>query len=270
MNVITPTFGTQLKRWRTLRRMSQLDLALEAEVSTRHLSFIETGRSVPSREMVLHLAEQLDIPHRERNTLLLAAGYAPEYRERSLDDPEMESARRAIDLVLAGHEPFPALAFDRTWNMVAANRMVSVFLDGIDERMLQPPLNVVRLSLHPDGLAPRIVNFAEWREHMLGRLRRQLDHTPDPALADLLEEVRRYPAPEEEEASPNAPDLGGIAIPLQLRTEHGVLSAISTTTVFGTPVDITLEELAIESFFPADDQTAQVLRDAFEGIKGKE
>ena len=270
MNVITPTFGTQLKRWRTLRRMSQLDLALEAEVSTRHLSFIETGRSVPSREMVLHLAEQLDIPHRERNTLLLAAGYAPEYRERSLDDPEMESARRAIDLVLAAHEPFPALAFDRAWNMVAANRMVSVFLDGIDERMLHPPLNVVRLSLHPDGLAPRIVNFAEWREHMLGRLRRQLDHTPDPALADLLEEVRRYPAPEGEEASPNASDLGGIAIPLQLRTEHGVLSAISTTTVFGTPVDITLEELAIESFFPADDQTAQVLRDAFEGIKGEE
>lgn len=269
MNATAPTFGTHLKRWRTLRRMSQLDLALEAEVSTRHLSFIETGRSAPSREMVLHLAEMLDIPHRERNALLLAAGYAPEYRERGLDDPEMESARRAIDLVLAGHEPFPALAFDRTWNMVAANRMMSVFLDGIDERMLQPPLNVVRLSLHPDGLAPRIVNFNEWRDHMLGRLRRQLEQMADPALADLIKEVKGYPVPDGVESSRPLADLGGIAIPLQLRTDHGVLSAISTTTVFGTPVDITLEELAIESFFPADDQTARVLRDVFEGMKSE-
>jgi transcriptional regulator with XRE-family HTH domain len=235
---------------------------MEAEISTRHLSFLETGRSRPSREMVLHIAERLDIPLRERNVLLLSAGYAPFFPERSLDDPAMQAARRAVDVVLAGHEPFPALAIDRHWTLVAANRMVPIFLEGIDAAMLRPPVNVIRLSLHPDGLGQRIVNYAEWREHLVDRLRHQIDVTADPVLMDLLDEVNGYPVPEgaREEAPGHAQDLGGVAIPFRLRTGHGILSAFSTTTIFGTPLDITLSELAIESFFPSDPETAAMLR----------
>jgi transcriptional regulator with XRE-family HTH domain len=264
------SIGDHLKTWRQRRRMSQLDLSLEAEISTRHLSFLETGRSHPSREMVLHLAEHLQIPLRERNVLLLAAGYAPSFPERSLDDPALAAARRAVDVVLRGHEPFPALAIDRHWTMVAANRMVPVFLEGIDPAMLQPPVNVIRLSLHPEGVAPRIENFAEWRGHLLERLRQQIDLTADPALIALLDEVSGYPVPKGISGSGSRRDhdhdLGGIAIPFRLRTSHGVLSAISTTTIFGTPLDVTLSELAIETFFPADAATAEALRRIAEGM----
>lgn len=240
--------------------MSQLDLALEADISTRHLSFVETGRAQPSREMVLHLAERLDIPLRDQNQLLLAAGYAPIFAERDLGEPEMLAARRAIDLVLSGHEPVPALAVDRHWTLIAANQVVPLFLEGIPEEMLEPPLNVARLSLHPDGLASRIVNYHQWRAHFVDRLRRQIEASADAALVALLEEVNAYPFPDTAVETVAEEDLGGVAIPFRLQTDHGILSTYTTTTIFGTPVDITLQELAIESFFPADTQTAEILR----------
>jgi transcriptional regulator with XRE-family HTH domain len=253
-------FGEHLRHWRQRRRLSQLDLAHEADVSTRHLSYVETGRASPSREMVLRLAERLAIPLRERNALLVAAGYAPMYRESALDDPAMAAARRAVDLVLKGHEPFPALALDRHWNMVAANAAVPHLLAGIDAALLQPPVNVLRLSLHPQGLAPRIANLGQWRAHLFERLRQQVHATGDGALATLLEELLQYPVPDGADALQLDGELLGVAMPFRFRTEAGVLNFISTTTVFGTPVDVTLQELAVESFFPADDFTAQALR----------
>ena len=256
-----PTFGRQLKMWRQRRRMSQLDLALEAEISTRHLSFVETGRSQPSREMVMHLAERLDVPLRDQNQLLVAAGYAPVFAERDLDDPEMQAARRAVDLVLAGHEPHPAIAVDRHWTLITGNRMVPLFLEGVPEQMLEPPVNVVRLSLHPNGLAGSVANYRQWRAHFVDRLRRQLEATADPHLSALLDEVNAYPYPDIEDEETDAEDLGGVAIPFRLRTSLGTLSTYTTTTVFGTPVDITLQELEIESFFPADSRTAEILRE---------
>ena len=249
--------GDLLREWRQRRRLSQLELALEAEISSRHLSFLETGRTQPSREMVLRLAERLEVPLRERNALLLAAGYAPAFRERPLDDPALEGARKAVELVLAGHEPFPALAIDRHWNLVAANRAVAPFLEGMPARLLQPPVNVLRLSLHPEGLAARILNRGEWRAHVLSRLRRQVELTADPLLAELLRELRDYPMGAEGESSGG--DYAGVVVPLRLHTPGGPLSFISTTTVFGTPVDITLSELALETFFPADAATAAAL-----------
>jgi transcriptional regulator with XRE-family HTH domain len=187
--------GHLLREWRQRRRMSQLDLALGADVSARHLSFLETGRSVPSREMVLHLAERLEVPLRERNALLLAAGYAPAFRERPLSDPALAAARQAVELVLAGHEPYPALAVDRHWSLLASNRALGPFLAGVSPDLLRPPVNVLRLSLHPEGTAPRIANLLEWRSHLLARLRRQVDASGDPVLGDLLEELRGYPGP---------------------------------------------------------------------------
>ena len=187
--------GSLLREWRQRRRMSQLDLALEAEISARHLSFIETGRSQPSREMVLQLTERLDIPLRERNVLLVAAGYAPIFPEKTLDDPALAAARRAVDLVLKGHEPFPALAVDRHWNLIASNAAVPPLLIGADPSLLRPPINVLRLSLHPDGLAPRIANLAEWRAHLLARLRRQIEISADKVLVELLNELAALPAP---------------------------------------------------------------------------
>jgi transcriptional regulator with XRE-family HTH domain len=254
--------GHLLREWRRRRRMSQLDLACEADISTRHLSFLETGRSLPSREMLLHLAERLEIPLRERNVLLVAAGYAPVFPERSLEDPALEAARKAVDLVLAGHEPYPALAVDRHWRLIASNNAIQPLLAGVDAWLLWPPINVLRLSLHPAGLASRIANFAEWRSHLLARLRRQIELTADPILIELLSELRSYPAPNC--ARTSAPATGGeyagIVVPLRLITEAGALAFFSTTTVFGTPVDITLSELALESFFPADAATAQIMR----------
>jgi len=237
--------------------MSQLELALDAEISTRHLSFLETGRARPSREMVLLLAERLEVPLRERNALLLAAGYAPAYPENPLGEGALKAARQAVDLILTGHEPYPALAIDRHWTLVAANRAVAPLLVDAEGALLQPPVNVVRLSLHPRGLAPRIENLAQWRAHLVARLRQQVEATADPVLRDLLREASGYPAPP---GGPSGPTFGGIAVPLRLRTGHGVLSFISATTVFGSAVDVTLSELAIESFFPADPETAAALR----------
>lgn len=253
-------FGAHLRHWRTHRRLSQLDLAQEAEVSTRHLSYVETGRAAPSREMVLRLAERLEVPLRERNALLVAAGFAPMYRQRSLDDPAMASARRAIDLVLKGHEPFPALAVDRHWNLVAHNALVPLLMEGASPELLKPPINVLRLSLHPEGVAPRIANLAQWRIHLLERLQQQIAATGDTVLQALHDELEAYPAPAVSHDAPVIDTaLSAVAVPFQVVMPSGMLSFISTTTIFGTPVDVTLQELAVESFFPADEQTAAAL-----------
>lgn len=253
-------FGAHLRHWRQQRRLSQLELAHEARVSTRHLSYVETGRAEPSREMVLRLAERLQVPLRERNALLVAAGYAPMYRQRTLDDPALAAARRAVDLVLKGHEPFPALAVDRHWNLVAHNALVPLLMAGAAPALLQAPINVLRLSLHPEGLAPRIANLAQWRAHLLERLQQQIAATGDTALQSLHDELAAYPAPNVGHDAPALHgELAGVVVPFQLVTANGVLSFISTTTIFGTPVDVTLQELAVESFFPADAQTAAAL-----------
>jgi transcriptional regulator with XRE-family HTH domain len=256
------TAGDYLREWRGKRRMSQLELASEAEISTRHLSFLETGRSQASRQMLLHLSEQLDIPLRERNVMLVAAGYAPVFEERPLASPEMTAARQAIERVLKGHEPFPALAIDRHWQLVSANAAVAPLLAGLDRGLLKPPVNVLRLSLHPGGLAPRIANLAEWRAHLLMRLRTQIEQTADAVLIDLLAELSKFPATNMLQPRMPLPrdETAGIFVPFQLVTDAGKLTFISTTTVFGTPVDVTLAELALECFFPADDATAQALQ----------
>lgn len=270
-NNATAPVGELIRGWRRRRRLSQMDLGFEADVSARHISFLETGRSRPSREMLLRLAERLDVPLRDRNGLLLAAGFAPIHPERSLDDPALGSVRQAVDLVLAGHEPFPALAVDRHWTLVAANRAVPPLLAGAAPELLRPPVNVLRLGLHPAGLAPRIANLAQWRGHLLERLRSQADRTADPALAALLAELEGYPAPDPptERTRERGPDrdLSGIVVPLRLRTGHGELALFGMTTLFGTPLDVTLAELAIESFFPADAATADVLRRIADGAK---
>ena len=254
-------FGLHLRHWRQHRRLSQLDLAHDAEVSTRHLSYVETGRAAPSREMVLRLAERLQIPLRERNALLVAAGFAPMYRQRTLDDPALMAARRAVELVLRGHEPHPALAVDRHWNLVSYNRLVPQLMIGSAPHLLQAPVNVLRLSLHPEGLAPRIANLAQWRAHLLERLRQQIVATGDATLQALLDELAAYPLDGAGHAGGDAAgELASVAVPFQLRTPAGVLSFISTTTIFGTPVDVTLQELAVESFFPADVPTARTLQ----------
>jgi transcriptional regulator with XRE-family HTH domain len=250
--------GELLRGWRQTRHLSQLDLALDADVSARHVSFLETGRAQPSREMILRLAEQLEIPLRDRNALLVAGGFAPSFPERSLDDPALRAAREAMDRLLSGHEPYPALAVDRHWTLVTSNRAIASLLAGVDPELLQPPVNVLRLSLHPKGLAPRIANFAEWRDHLLARLHQQVERTADPVLEALLEELRTYPAPER--AACSMEPVPQIIVPFRLHTDRGILSFLSTTTIFGTPIDVTLAELAIESFFPADAETADALR----------
>jgi transcriptional regulator with XRE-family HTH domain len=250
-----PGVGALLRDWRRRRRLSQLDLALEAGVSARHLSFVETGRSRPSPQMVLHLAEQLEVPLRHRNQMLLAAGYAPVYVQRPLDAPELEPVRQALDLVLSGHEPYPALVVDRGWDIVAANASVALLTEGVSPELLGPPANAMRLALHPDGLAPRIVNLGEWRSHLLERLGRQVVLSGDAALAELFDEVSRYPGPPAE--PPAHP--GDIVVSLRLRHGDGELAFFSTIATFGTAVDITVAELAIESFFPADEPTAAAL-----------
>jgi len=251
-------FGDHLRHWRQHRRLSQLDLADEAAISTRHLSFMETGRSVPSREMVLRLSERLAVPLRERNLLLVAAGYAPMYRERPLDDPALAAARQAVELLLKSHEPYPALAVDRHWNLVSYNAMVPGLMTMAGPALVQPPVNVLRLSLHPDGLAPHIVNLAQWRHHLFERLRQQIAATADPVLAALLAELQAYPEPEGSGQHLDG-EHPGVVMPFRLRTPHGLLSFISTITIFGTPVDVTLQELALETFFPADDFTRAAL-----------
>jgi transcriptional regulator with XRE-family HTH domain len=269
MNKIVRPVGDLLREWRQRRRLSQLQFACDAEISTKHLSFLETGRAQPSRDMVLRLAELLDVPLRERNALLVSAGYVPVFPERKLDDPAMAVARQAIDMVLKGHEPYPALAVDRHWNLVAANAAVGHLMVGIDESLLAEPVNVLRLSLHPKGLAPRIANLIEWRAHVLVRLRQQIDVSADAKLEALYQELAEYPLPDRDPSGASHRDVASptheyasMVVPLQFITPQGTLSFFGTTTMFGTPVEVTLSELAIESFFPADAATAEALRAA--------
>jgi transcriptional regulator with XRE-family HTH domain len=251
--------GALLRRWRERRRLTQLDLSLRAEVSARHLSFVETGRAKPTSSMILLLSEHLDVPLRERNMLLLAGGYAPAYPQHGLGDAPMAAISEAITAILAAHQPYPAVVIDRQWELVDANQAVGLLTAGAAAHLLEPPVNVLRLSLHPDGMAPRIANLAQWRAHLLERLRQQVEATGDAQLAELLEELRGYPG-----GDPSAPaasgGTGALIVPLQYYTAAGVLSLFSTTTVFGTPRDVTISELAIETFYPADTATGTVLR----------
>ena len=246
--------GDLIRGWRQRRRLSQLDLAIAANVSSRHLSFVETGRSHPTSQMILHLAEHLDVPLRDRNALLLAGGYAPAYPERTLAAPELRAVRGALARVLAGHEPYPAAVVNRWWELVDANAGIGLFTGGVSPALLEPPVNVLRLSLHPDGMAPRIANLPEWRAHLLARLHRQAEATGDQRLFTLHDELKAYPGGQG--ASPAVTD---VVVPLRYRTPRAELCFLSITAVIGTPMDVTVEELAIESFYPADDQTAAAL-----------
>ena len=253
--------GDLLREWRQRRRLSQLDLAIAANVSARHLSFVETGRSRPTSEMIVHLAEHLDVPLRDRNALLLAGGYAPAYPERGLAEPELNAVRDALRKVLAGHEPYPAVVVNRWWELVDANPGIALFTSQVNPRLLQPPVNVLRLSLHPDGMAPRIANLPQWRAHLLARLHRQAQATGDQRLTDLHDELRAYPGGESDE-SDKPPHATDVVVPLRYRSYQDgkeELSFISLTTILGTPMDVTVEELAIESFYPADERTAAAL-----------
>lgn len=254
------TVGDVLRDW---RRYSQLDLALEADVSARHLSFVENGRSAAGRDMLLRLAERLDLPLRERNRLLLAGGYAPVFAERSLDRPDMAAAMDAVRAVLHAYEPYPALAVDRHWRLVAANDCLSPLLRGVAPRLLEPGVDVLTLSLSPDGLAPFILNLAEWRQHILERLRRDFAASGDPELARLLEILRALPRPAgRSENLFAASPVVSIAVPLVLRhpAKGERLSFLSTTTVFGTATDVALAELTLEGFLPADEATRRALK----------
>ncbi len=246
--------GDLIREWRQRRRLSQLDLAIAANVSSRHLSFVETGRSRPTSEMILHLAEHLDVPLRDRNALLLAGGFAPAYPERGLAEPELQAVRNALKRVLNGHEPYPAAVVNRWWELVDANAGIALFTGDVGPELLEPPVNVLRLSLHPDGMAPRIANLPEWRAHLLARLHRQAEATGDPRLAGLHDELSGYPGGEA--ARPGPAD---VVVPLRYRAGPDELSFISITAVIGTPMDVTVEELAIESFYPADAATAAAL-----------
>ncbi len=250
--------GALLRSWRERRRLTQLDLALAADVSTRHLSYVETGRSRPTSAMILHLSDQLEIPLRERNALLLAGGYAPAYPEYALDAPPMSAVNDAINAVLDGHLPYPAVVVDRHWELVAGNAAIGLLTAGAAAHLLEPPVNVLRLSLHPEGMAPRIANLAQWRSHLLHRLAHQADATGDEELHRLHEELAGYPGGGERVSDAR----GGIVVPLRYRTPEGELALFSTTTVFGTPLDVTVAELAIEAFYPADRATAEALHRA--------
>ncbi|MEP1216853.1 MAG: helix-turn-helix transcriptional regulator [Marinobacter sp.] len=256
------SIGDLLRSWRQRRRLSQLELSVDADISQRHLSFVESGRSSPSRRMLLRLADELKITPRERNRLLTLAGFAPEYCERSLDEPDMAAARNAVELIISGHQPHPALVVDREWNLLLANEAAYFLLEGVNPAFLTPPVNVLRLSLHPDGLAPRVANYRQWKAHVVDRLTHQVDLTADPALAKLLGEIEAYPAPDEARhyTEHDTPARTGIAVPFELETARGKLSFLSTTTVFGTAVDISLSEMVIETFFPMDAHTAEVMR----------
>ena len=248
--------GDLLREWRQRRRISQLDLAIQADISARHLSFVETGRSRPTSAMILRLTEHLDVPLRDRNRLLLAGGYAPAYPEHPLDGPELAAVRGALRNVLSGHEPYPALVVNRWWELLDCNTTVGVLIEPVAAHLLVPPMNVLRLSLHPEGMAPHIVNLAEWRAHLLGRLWRQLAATGDVRLAGLFEELSGYPG---EPGEPGEPGPADVVVPLRYRWRDRELAFFSMTAVVGTPMDVTIEELAIESFYPADEGTAGVL-----------
>jgi len=246
--------GDLIREWRQRRRLSQLDLAIAANVSSRHLSFVETGRSRPTSEMILHLAEHLDVPLRDRNALLLAGGFAPAYPERGLAEPELHAVKNALKRVLDGHEPYPAAVVNRWWELVDANAGIALFTGDVRPELLEPPVNVLRLSLHPDGMAPRIANLPEWRAHLLARLHRQAEATGDQRLVALHDELAAYPG-----GRAGTPGPADVVVPLRYRTPQAELSFLSITAVIGTPMDVTVEELAIESFYPADPQTAKAL-----------
>ncbi|MCX4820392.1 helix-turn-helix transcriptional regulator [Streptomyces sp. NBC_01142] len=255
--------GPLLRGWRERRRISQLELALRADSSARHISFIETGRSRPSEEMILRLAEHLEVPVRERNALLLAAGYAPRYAETSLDDPAMGALREGMERLLQGYEPYPALVVDGSYTVVAANRGIAMLLDGLPEHLLTPPLNAMRITLHPEGLAPRIRNLREWRGHLLAQMERQIALARSEALRELYDEVAAYPLPEtgSDPADRERPEpYPYFALPLQIEHEGRVLSFMSSISTFNTPMDVTVAELAIETLLPADPATVKYLQ----------
>jgi transcriptional regulator with XRE-family HTH domain len=253
--------GPLLRAWREQRRVSQLELALRADSSARHISFVETGRSRPSEDMVLRLAEHLDVPVRERNALLLAAGYAPRFPETPLDDPSLDALREGIERLIQGYEPYPALVFDAGYHVVAANRGIMMLLDGIPESLLRPPLNTMRLTLHPEGLAPRIRNLREWRGHLLEQMRRQIALRRSESLRELYEEVAAYPVtvPKTDDSLEQAYTAPYFALPMRIEHEGRTLSFISSTSTFNTPMDVTVAELAIETFLPADPSTVKYL-----------
>ncbi|TCC54874.1 XRE family transcriptional regulator [Kribbella pittospori] len=248
--------GALLREWRQRRKLSQLDLAIQADVSARHVSFVETGRTIPSSPMVLHLAEHLDVPLRERNRLLVAAGHAPVYHQRPLDDPDMDRLREALERFVRAHEPYPALAVDRRWNLILANDALDVFLDGADPKLLEPPINMMRLGLHPQGLAPRIRNLTQVRGYLLPRLARQAAATGDAVLHELYDELIAYGP---DDVAP-APDPADIALPIRIDHRGTELCLINAITTFGTAFDITLDEIAVESYLPADARTAEFFR----------
>jgi transcriptional regulator with XRE-family HTH domain len=258
MTVHQLPFGVLLRRWRERRRMTQADLALAAKSSTRHLSCLETGRSQPSREMIARLAEYLDIPLRDQNSLLLAAGFAPAFKERSL--AALEAAKSAIDRVLQAHKPYPAFAVDRHWNVVLSNSALPQLYEGCSADLLRPPVNAVRLILHPAGMGPRIVNFTAWRAHTLSVLRQQIETRADPVSQGLLAEVAAYPVPANTETCESQEGSQHLVTPLRIATRLGIVSFLNTVTVFGTPNDVTLAELALEMLFPADSQTIEIAR----------
>lgn len=269
MDTRATAFGPLLRQWRQARRISQMELAHRAEVSTRHLSWLETGRAMPSRAMALRLAETLEVPLRERNAMLTAAGFAPLYRERPLADPALAAVREALQRLLDAHEPWPALAVDRHWRLVAHNRLVPLLLAQAAPALREPPVNVLRLSLHPQGLAPLIANLPAWRDHVLARLARQVSVTGDDVLAALLDELRALPLPAATAPAAVAsapPAFDDVAVPLSLHSPAGVLNFITTVTVFGAPHDVTLSELAVETLLPADAATAAALRQIHAGL----
>ncbi|SDK35644.1 helix-turn-helix domain-containing protein [Nonomuraea jiangxiensis] len=249
--------GELLRQWRRRRGLSQLDLAIQADVSARHVSFVETGRTIPSSAMVLHLAEQLGVPLRERNRLLIAAGHAPVVRERPLEDPHLASARDVLEQILRGHEPYPALVVDRRWNLLFANAAIDVFLEGVAPSLLRPPVNMMRLGLHPNGFAPRLRNLGQVRAYLLPRLARQVAHTGDPKLSALYEELLSY-GPDGDPPPP--PDPADIAMPIRIGHRGAELCFFNTVTTFGAAFDVTLDEIAVEAYFPADEHTARFFR----------
>jgi len=260
MTAVSTEVGVLLREWRERRRLSQLDLSNLAEVSTRHLSFVETGRSRPTAEMIERLAGQLDVPLRERNRLLLAGGYAPAHPEHALDEPDLAAVRDALRVVLAAHEPHPAVLLNRWWELVDANAAVTALLEGVDPALLEPPVNVLRLSLHPRGLAPRIVNLGQWRGHLLEQLRRRIERTADPRLEELAQELDGYPGGDPQPAAHT-----DVVLSLRLVSPAGELSFFSIAAHVGTATDVTVEELTIEAFYPADGATAAAFRSATAG-----
>jgi transcriptional regulator with XRE-family HTH domain len=263
-----PPIGEMLRSWRRRRSLSQLELSLNAGVSSRHLSFLETGRARPSREMVLHLAQELEVPARERNTLLLAAGFAPLYTERALGEPQMALVREAIDRFLRAHEPYPAIVIDRYHDLLASSDALEALLEGVSPELLEPPANALRIALHPRGMAPRTLNLGEWSAHLMGRLHREMQITADPRLESLYDELAGYPGVELA-SLPGHLEAPEIVLPLRLRDGERELAFFSTIATFGTAVDITLAELSIEAFYPANARTAnRLLRDIDAGPPG--